>query len=87
MFEDINLERYGHSFRVVQPVISGGHFFGSVALMPYLAMSENFHDCKYTLGHYRPGNNVPYQYHRTPWSWRGAAAQTGAVWAWAVIAH
>lgn len=87
MFEDINLERYGQSFRVVQPVVSGGRFFGRAALMPYLAVAEYTHDCRYTLGHYRPGNDLPYQHHYIPWSWRAALAQTGAVWAWAVIAH
>ena len=35
-FEDVQLERYGHSWNpVVQPFMSAAHFFVSVPLLPY----------------------------------------------------
>ena len=59
-FEDINLERHGHKFPLVQPAVSAAHFFGRVPLMPYLMLSEHNCECQYTLGHYRPGDYAPY---------------------------
>src|SRR5262249_35980113 len=34
-FEEVNLERYGYSFGVLQPAVSGAHFFGTLPLLPY----------------------------------------------------
>jgi hypothetical protein len=65
-FEDVNLERYGHNFGCVQPVISAGKFFGTLPLLPYLMFVEPQHccaDCTYTLGHYRPGTGAPHRHH------------------------
>ncbi|MDZ4817520.1 MAG: hypothetical protein SGJ20_00955 [Planctomycetota bacterium] len=61
-FEEINLERYGHTAcPLLQPVLSGAHFFGTVAILPYKMGLDHPSECIYTLGEYRPGDNVPWQ--------------------------
>jgi len=64
-FEETNLERHGYSqtyLRGVQPLVSSAHFFGTVAVLPYLLVAEPPRECVYTLGEYRPGNCVPFQW-------------------------
>jgi len=75
-FEEINLERLGYMYcdhrckgipaAIVQPVLSGAHFFATVPILPYKMVVEP--PCKsiYTLGHYRPGSPVPYRINRIP---------------------
>ncbi len=75
-FEEINLERYGYTWcdhrcggvpaALVQPVLSGAHFFATVPLLPYKMAVDPACECIYTLGHYRPGSPVPHQIHRFP---------------------
>ena len=79
-FEEINLERHGYRCSAIQPVLSGASFFGNVAMMPYNLGAEPVCDCIYTLGHYRPGDCVPYQHHRKPLSLKGAVYQGAALW-------
>ncbi len=87
-FEDVQLERYGHSWNpVVQPFMSAGHFFVSVPLLPYKMGLTPPNECMYTLGYYRPGNCAPYMIDPIPFSYRAAAYQalgvTGfAFWFW-----
>lgn len=81
-FEQIQLERYGHSFGpYLQPVISLGHFFITVPVLPYLMGINPPSECMYTLGYYRPGSCAPYMLDPLPISVRagllGAAAWTG----------
>jgi hypothetical protein len=79
-FEQTQLERYGHTWpRCVQPIMSGAHFFGSVAILPYKMGLETPNECIYSLGHYRPGSCAPYYIEAIPFTWRAAAFQTGAV--------
>jgi hypothetical protein len=84
-FEEVNLERYGHSVCCVQPVISGGQFFGRAIALPYFIGAECPCKIEYTLGHYRPGSHAPFRLHKPPCSVRGAllygALATGAVFA------
>ncbi|NQT16997.1 MAG: hypothetical protein HQ582_29840 [Planctomycetes bacterium] len=75
-FEEINLERYGYMncdhrcggipAAVVQPVLSGAHFFATVPILPYKMVVEPPCKCIYALGHYRPGSPVPYRINRIP---------------------
>ena len=58
-FEDENLERHGHSFGLVQPAVSAGHFLGRGVAWPYLAGAFPPHECIYTLGRERPGSCAP----------------------------
>jgi hypothetical protein len=79
-FEDVQLERYGHSWNpVLQPFMSAGHFFGSVALLPYHMGIHPPGECQYTLGYYRPGDCAPYMIEPFPISLRGAAFEAAAV--------
>ncbi len=59
-FEDVQLERYGHSWNpVVQPFMSAAHFFISIPLLPYKMGLNPPNECIYTLGYYRPEQFVP----------------------------
>jgi hypothetical protein len=64
-FEETNLERFGYSqtyLRTVQPLVSSAHFFGTTITLPYLLLAEPPGECVYTLGEYRPGSCVPFQW-------------------------
>jgi hypothetical protein len=75
-FEQPKLERYGHTFGpVLTPIVSMGHFFVSVPLLPYNMGVEPPWECVYPLGWYRPGNCAPYTLGPVPLSLRGAAVQ------------
>jgi hypothetical protein len=87
-FEDVQLERYGHSWNpVIQPFMSGAHFFVSVPLLPYKMGLRPPNECVYTLGYYRPGNCAPYMFEPIPLSLRAAlfeaaGATAFAFWFW-----
>lgn len=83
-FEEVHLERYGHSLPpYIQSVASAAHFFLVVPALPYFMGVETPNECMYTLGYYRPGSCAPYMLDPFPISVRGAlfeaAAWTGAV--------
>lgn len=79
-FEDDQLERYGHEMGpLLQPVASGAHFFGSLAILPYKMGLRTPNECVYTLGHFRPGNCAPYMFNPLPFTLRAGAFQAGAV--------
>jgi hypothetical protein len=83
-FEDVQLERYGHSWNpVLQPFVSGAHFFVSVPLLPYKMGLRPPNECVYTLGYYRPGNCAPYMFEPIPLSLRAAASQAAGMTAFA----
>ncbi len=72
-FEDAQLERYGHSWNpVLQPFMSGAHFFVSIPLLPYKMGVTPPNECIYSLGYYRPGSCAPYLIEPFPLSLRGA---------------
>ncbi|EMI19802.1 hypothetical protein RMSM_03274 [Rhodopirellula maiorica SM1] len=84
-FEDVNLERYGHTRGPLwQPVVSSAHFFVNIAVLPYKMGVHAPNECQYALGYYRPGNCAPWIKPPVPISLRGgltqAAAMTGAFW-------
>ncbi len=75
-FEEINLERHGYGLGdIVQPWVSGAHFFGTVPCLPYLMAVDPPRECIYTLGHYRPGSCPPWQHHWPPLSLAGGLAE------------
>jgi hypothetical protein len=79
-YEEVNLERYGYSHsHLLQPAISGAHFFGATIALPYNMAVHPCWECIYPLGHYRPGSPVPYRCIWPEPSIRGAAAQSGAI--------
>jgi hypothetical protein len=76
-FENIQLERYGHSHGpFLQPIASGVHFFGKLFFLPYNTAINPPNECQYALGHYRPGNCAPWLRDPFPFSWGGAARQS-----------
>ncbi len=78
-FEDVHLERYGHSWGpYVQPLMSGAHFFLNVPILPYKMGLYPPNECIYTLGYYRPGSCAPYMLDPLPLSIRAGLAQAGA---------
>jgi hypothetical protein len=76
-FEEVALERYGHHYGCLQPVISTAHFFATVPALPYLVAAAPPCHCRYTLGHFRPGDDVPAHCNWPPPRPRGAAAAGG----------
>lgn len=79
-FEEVGLERYGHSVGPIkQPFVSGAHFFGSLAFLPYQMGIHPPHECQYALGYYRPGSCAPWLVPPMPISVRGGLAQAGAM--------
>lgn len=78
-FEQVQVERYGHSFGpILQPIVSGAHFFATVPMLPYKMGLYPPTECIYTLGHYRPGNCAPYMLDPLPLSLRAGLFQAGA---------
>jgi hypothetical protein len=66
-FEDWNLERYGYSpkgLRLLQPVLSAGRFYLTVATLPYQIVVHPPKEKVYALGYYRPGSPAPYRWSR-----------------------
>ena len=79
-FEDVQLERYGHSHGpYTQPLISGAHFFATLPILPYKMGLKTPDECVYALGHYRPGSCAPYFVGGYPFTWRAALFEVGAV--------
>ncbi len=95
LFEEPNLERLGYTSRVslglfesedgpwtvecLQPLVSGAHFIGNIAMVPYRCGYQPACEPVYTLGHERPGSPVYYRRHHTPLSLRGALYEAGFV--------
>jgi len=65
-FEEISAERHGLGFGCLQPVISAGHFFGTVPLLPYKMAVDSPHKPLSALGHFRPGTCAPWYHHPSP---------------------
>jgi hypothetical protein len=79
-FEEVNLERYGYTVSpVLQPLISGAHFFATIPVLPYKMTTHPPCECYYTLGHYRPGSCAPRRWHHEPWDPLAASVQAGVV--------
>lgn len=79
-FEEVALERYGHSKgHFVQPFVSGAHFFATIPMLPYKMGLEHPEECIYALGYYRPGSCAPKMLYPLPLSLRGAAYQGAAI--------
>jgi hypothetical protein len=79
-FEDVQLERYGHSAGpLAQPLLSGAHFFAHLVALPYqMGISPPF-ECEYPLGYYRPGSCAPWLVPPVPLSVRGALLEAGVI--------
>jgi hypothetical protein len=78
-FEEINLERHGYSWGVLQPAASALHFGVNLGLLPYKMVVYPRRECIYTLGHYRPGSYAPFQRQRLPVRLDAAAVEAGVI--------
>lgn len=79
-FEEVQLERYGHTMgHIKQPIMSGAHFFASLVTLPYQAGINPPWECRYPLGYYRPGSCAPWLVPPVPLSVRGALWEAGTV--------
>jgi hypothetical protein len=83
-FEEPDLERYGHTWGHLQPLVSGAHFFGTFPVLPYKMGIEAPWECIYALGYYEPGSCAPYIIPPLPLNLRGALLEAGA-WTGGVI--
>ena len=78
-FNEPYVERDGHSFGLLQPAVSGAHFFARIPALPYMVAAFPPHECIFTLGHARPGSYAPFRYIRLPLRLDAAAIQAGVV--------
>lgn len=79
-FEEVQLERYGHTTGpFAQPILSGAHFFANIAVLPYKMGIHPLNECQYSLGYYRPGNCAPWLVPPIPLSLRGATAEAAVI--------
>ena len=77
-FEDVSLERYGHTFPdAVQPFVSLGKFGAQLIGLPYqMALDPIWRD-QYALGYYRPGDPAPYLHYQVPYNSKAALTASG----------
>jgi hypothetical protein len=67
-FEQVNVERYGYTVSpLLQPAISGAHFFATIPTLPYKLVAQPPRECVYTLGYYRAGSRAPRRWHHVNW--------------------
>lgn len=79
-FEDVQLERYGHSAGpYAGPIRSTAHFFVSFITWPYQTAIHPANECVYSLGYYRPGDCAPWLVDPFPISLQGAAREAGFI--------
>ena len=77
-FEDVPLERYGHTYPYcVQPFVSVGKFGLQVIGLPYQIALDPVCSEQYALGYYRPGDCAPFLRYRIPFNERAAATAAG----------
>ncbi|MEM6690287.1 MAG: hypothetical protein AAF664_12710 [Planctomycetota bacterium] len=75
-FEDVNLERYGHTRGpILEPLYQSAHFFANIAVLPYKMGVHSPCECQYALGYYRPGSCAPWIKPAIPISAKGAINQ------------
>ncbi len=79
-FEDVPLERYGHSLRPpFQPLLSGAKFFATLPFLTYKMVLEPPNEPIYALGYYRPGSPAPWLWYPLPIRYDATAVEAGLV--------
>mgnify|MGYP006908230951 CR=1 FL=1 len=85
-FEDVQLERYGHTYGdlVIQPFVSAGKFALQLAGFPYQTVISPLNKRTYPLGVYRPGDWAPGMEYQIPLNLEAALFEaevvSGLVW-------
>lgn len=78
-FEDVMLERHGHSAHpAVQPLVSGTRYFLTYPTLAYKLALDAPRKQLSTLGHYRPGSPAPHVFQLSRFQWDAAVAEAGA---------
>lgn len=79
-FEDVPLERYGHSHGdLIQPFVSVAKFGVQLVGLPYQMTIDPVRKKIYPLGYYRPGDCAPKKYYQIPFNLEAALREAG-VW-------
>ncbi len=78
-FQQINFERYGWSFGVLQPLISGGIFLWDFVTWPYQMAMEPCRCYEYNTGWCLPGDPVPLLLYPIELSATGFVAEVGTI--------
>jgi hypothetical protein len=78
-FEQIELERYGDSWGIVQPGVSAVYLFGSAIAMPYKMVVRPPRSCVCSNGFSRCEDCRPPGYRQFEWNWKAAAIEAGIV--------
>ena len=79
-FEDVNLERHGFSRGgLMQPVVSGMKFFGTLPALPYLMAANPPQETAFTLGQTSPGSHACYACERPRLQLDAATVEAAAV--------
>ena len=79
-FEDVGLERYGHTYHpVIQPFASTGKFAAQLVGLPYQMALKPVCSKNYALGYYRPGEYAPKLHYQVPFNTEAALIQAGAL--------
>ncbi len=63
-FEDVNLERYGRSWGVLQPAVSVAKFYGRIPALPYMVFAQPARQCTYHAHWSLPGYKIPVREHQ-----------------------
>ncbi|MGE5195360.1 MAG: hypothetical protein ACM3U2_22935 [Deltaproteobacteria bacterium] len=79
-FEDVPLERYGHTRHyLIQPFFSGAKFAVQLLGLPYQMTLDPVCSRQYSLGYYRPGECAPYKYYQIPLNAEAALVEAGVI--------
>jgi hypothetical protein len=79
-FQELNAERYGRSWGILQPAVSVANFYGRIPLLPYMAVSRPARRCTNHAHWALPGYRIPgREPHPLVISPAGGAAQTAAL--------
>ena len=79
-FEDVPLERYGHTRHyLIQPFFSGAKFAVQLLGLPYQMTIYPVCSRQYSLGYYRPGECAPYKYYQIPLNAEAALVEAGVI--------
>ncbi|APZ94572.1 hypothetical protein Fuma_04204 [Fuerstiella marisgermanici] len=75
-FQDVGLERYGHTHKPwIQPFVSSGRFFGQAVGLPYQMVLHPPKSREFALGYYQPGEWAPKLRYQIPFNEEAAATE------------
>ena len=58
-FQELNAERYGRTWGILQPAVSMANFYGRIPLLPYMAFAYPARRCTYHAHWSLPGYRIP----------------------------